>query len=80
MDTFELTVHRKFVDGDTAVVRQAISARTKAGKQYDNEYCWIYTCRDGQIARIEEYVDLEGRQGVRLGLGGSGHSRVRLVP
>jgi len=57
METFKLTVHRKLVDGDTAVVRQAISARTQAGKQYDNEYCWIYTCRDGQIARIEEYVD-----------------------
>ena len=57
MDTFKLTVHRKLVDGDTAVVRQAISARTNDGKQYDNEYCWIYTCRDGQIARIEEYVD-----------------------
>ena len=57
MDTFELDVHRKIVDGDTAVVLQAISAKTRDGKQYDNEYCWVYTCRDGQIATIVEYVD-----------------------
>jgi uncharacterized protein len=57
MDTFRLDVHRKLVDGDTAVVLQAISAKTLDGKQYDNEYCWVYTCRDGQIASIVEYVD-----------------------
>ena len=57
MDTYELDVHRKIVDGDTAVVLQAISAKTHDGKQYDNEYCWVYTCRDGQIASIVEYVD-----------------------
>lgn len=57
MDTFSLTVHRKVVDGDTAIVLQAISAKTVKGNQYDNEYCWVYTCRDGQIAAITEYVD-----------------------
>jgi ketosteroid isomerase-like protein len=57
MDTFTLTVRKKTVDGDTAVVQQAISAQTRDGKRYDNEYCWIYTCRDGQIASIVEYVD-----------------------
>jgi ketosteroid isomerase-like protein len=57
MDTFTLTVRKKTVDGDTAVVQQAISAQTLAGNRYDNEYCWIYTCRDGQIASIVEYVD-----------------------
>ena len=57
MDTFKLTVHKKLVDGDTAVVQQAISAMTHAGNQYNNEYCWIYICRDGQIASIVEYVD-----------------------
>jgi ketosteroid isomerase-like protein len=57
METYKLTVRKKVVDGDTAVVQQAISARTVDGKQYDNEYCWVYTCRDGQIARIVEYVD-----------------------
>jgi uncharacterized protein (TIGR02246 family) len=57
MDTFTVTVRRKIVDGDTAVVLQAISAKTLDGKQYDNEYGWVYTCRDGQSASIVEYVD-----------------------
>ena len=57
MSTFTLTRHRTLVDGDTAVVQQAISAKTTDGKQYDNEYCWVYTCKDGQIAKMVEYVD-----------------------
>lgn len=57
MDTFNLTVHKKVVDGDTAIVLQAISAKTAAGNQYDNEYCWVYTVEDGKIATITEYVD-----------------------
>ena len=57
MRTFKLTVHRIVADGDIAVVQQAISAETRTGKQYDNEYCWVYTCRDGKITKIVEYAD-----------------------
>jgi ketosteroid isomerase-like protein len=57
MRTFKLTVRHTTVDGDTAVVQQAISAETRDGNQYDNEYCWVYTCRDGRIARMVEYAD-----------------------
>jgi ketosteroid isomerase-like protein len=57
MRTFSLTVRKVLADGDTAVVQQAISAETRDGQQYDNEYCWVYTCRDGRIARMVEYAD-----------------------
>ena len=57
MKTFRLTIHRILADGDTAVVQHSISAKTRAGEQYDNEYCWVYHCRDGKIAKIEEYAD-----------------------
>ena len=57
MKTFRLTVRRILADGDTAVVQHSISAKTREGEQYDNEYCWVYQCRDGKIAKIEEYVD-----------------------
>ncbi len=57
MKTFRLTIHRMLADGDTAVVQHSISAKTRAGEQYDNEYCWVYQCRDGKIAKIEEYAD-----------------------
>jgi ketosteroid isomerase-like protein len=64
MRTFRLTVHKIVADGDTAVVQQAISASTREGKQYDNEYCWVYTCRDGRIARIVEYADTRKAAGI----------------
>jgi ketosteroid isomerase-like protein len=55
--TFGVTLRKMVVDGDTAVVQQTLSARTLEGRHYENEYCWVYTCRDGKISRIEEYVD-----------------------
>ena len=54
---FKLEVRSMIVDGDTAVVQQRLTATVKNGNAYDNQYCWIYTCRDGQIARMEEYAD-----------------------
>ena len=57
VNSIQIKVHRMIVDGDVAVVQQAVSAKTLGGDQFDNEYCWIYHCRDGKIARIEEYVD-----------------------
>src|SRR5690606_24068899 len=56
MKTFRVQVHKVIADGDTAVVQQAISAKTRDGAQYDNEYCWVYTYRDGKVARIVEYA------------------------
>jgi ketosteroid isomerase-like protein len=57
MKTFRLTIHRILADGNIGVVQHAISAKTREGEQYDNEYCWVYVCRDGKIARMEEYAD-----------------------
>ena len=57
MKTFRLTIHRMLADGDFAIVQHSISAQSKEGEQYDNEYCWVYECRDGKIAKIEEYAD-----------------------
>ena len=55
---FSLDVHRTIVDGDVAVVQQRIQATAKpTGKAYDNEYCWVYLCEGGRIARMEEYAD-----------------------
>ena len=61
---FSLEIRSMVVDGDTAVVQQRLTATAKAtGMDYDNQYCWVYTCRDGQIVHMEEYADtlLAGR-------------------
>ena len=55
---FRLEVRSIVADGDTAVVQQRLTATAKAtGDHYDNQYCWVYTCRDGRITRMEEYAD-----------------------
>ncbi|WP_420436839.1 nuclear transport factor 2 family protein [Candidatus Poriferisodalis sp.] len=53
-----LEVRRMIVDGGTAVVQQRLTATAKAtGREYDNQYCWVYDCRGGLIAHMEEYTD-----------------------
>ena len=55
---FNLDVRRILADGDIAVVQQRLTATAKAtGQPYDNQYCWIYTVRDGKIVHMEEYAD-----------------------
>jgi ketosteroid isomerase-like protein len=57
MRTFKITVRHITVEGDTAIVQQTITAETRDGQSYENEYCWVYTCSDGRIAHIMEYAD-----------------------
>lgn len=55
---FALDVRRIVADGDVAVVQQRLTATAKAtGQPYDNQYCWVYTVRDGKIVHMEEYAD-----------------------
>jgi len=39
------------------VALQQLNATTRKGATYENQYCWVYSCRDGRIARLDEYVD-----------------------
>lgn len=50
-------VVRVIVDGDTAAVEQRLETKTNWGAEYVNEYCWLYTWRDGKIVRLREYAD-----------------------
>lgn len=57
-EPFALEVRSILADGDQAVVQQRLTATAKAtGSAYDNQYCWVYTCKDGQIVLMEEYAD-----------------------
>lgn len=55
--TFRLKIHNVYADGNTAIVQTATRAITRDDKVYEMEYAWIYTCRDGQITYIREYLD-----------------------
>jgi ketosteroid isomerase-like protein len=55
--TLRRDVHKIVVEGDTAVVQLRLTATTLQGREYVNEYCWVYTCRDNKIAVLTEYAD-----------------------
>ena len=42
---------------DTAVALESKTATTHGGEHYRNDYCWVYTCRDGLIAQIRNFTD-----------------------
>ncbi len=54
-----IVAHRILCDGDYAVVEARGRNRTKQGKVYENEYCWVIEMRDGKMANIVEYADTE---------------------
>ena len=57
LDTMRREVRSIIVDGDRAVVQQRLTATARNGNDYANEYCWVYTCRDGKLCLLEEYAD-----------------------
>ncbi len=57
LSTMKREVWKVIADGDTAAVQLRVSARTLKDADYVNEYCWVYTCRDGKVARMVEYAD-----------------------
>lgn len=44
-------------EGDKVVIRQHNEAKAVNGRDYSNEYVWVYHCRDGKIVEIEEHTD-----------------------
>jgi uncharacterized protein len=57
VSTIKRDVRSLIADGDRAVVQQRLTATARNGNDYANEYCWVYTCRDGQVQLLEEYAD-----------------------
>jgi uncharacterized protein (TIGR02246 family) len=57
VSTIKRDVRSLIVDGDRAVVQQRLTAKAHNGNDYANEYCWVYTCRDGKVQLLEEYAD-----------------------
>jgi ketosteroid isomerase-like protein len=46
-------------EGDTVVVECRGKVTTKAGKRYDNIYCWVCRLDGGKIVSLTEYMDTE---------------------
>ncbi|MGO9361826.1 MAG: nuclear transport factor 2 family protein [Xanthobacteraceae bacterium] len=54
------TVAHRFIAADDYVVVEARGHnRTRAGKPYNNAYCYVVRLRDGKLSELTEYLDTE---------------------
>jgi ketosteroid isomerase-like protein len=52
-------IRKVHCDGDTVVVELTNRGKVRNGKQYENEYCFVFELEEGKIRRIREYVDTQ---------------------
>jgi ketosteroid isomerase-like protein len=57
LPTMKSEVHKIIADGDTVAIQSRMQCRAVNGRDYTNEYVWVYTCAGGQIVRMQEYAD-----------------------
>jgi uncharacterized protein len=52
-------IRKAHCDGDTVIVELTNRGKVRNGKQYENEYCFVFELEDGKIRRIREYADTQ---------------------
>ncbi len=57
LSTMQGEIHKILADGDTVAILQTLRAKTTKGRDYENQYCWVYTCKGGKIVRMQEFAD-----------------------
>jgi uncharacterized protein len=67
VSTIKRHVTNLVVDGDTAAALESKTAMTHRGEYYVNDYCWVFTCRDGLIADPQLHRHAAHRPPVRTG-------------
>ena len=55
--TMKVDVKWIVADGDRVVMRTHNACKAANGRDYSNEYVWVYRVADGRIVEIEEHVD-----------------------
>jgi uncharacterized protein len=53
------SAHRFIAEGDWVVVECRGKVNTKAGKPYNNQYCWVCRVEGGQLREVIEYMDTQ---------------------
>lgn len=53
----EFTVTGMIAEGDKVAAEANMKAKTAFGTQYNNSYHFLFTIKDGKIARMKEYMD-----------------------
>ncbi|MGH7840788.1 MAG: nuclear transport factor 2 family protein [Candidatus Binataceae bacterium] len=52
-------IHRAYADGDTVLIEMTNRAIFSNGRDYVNEYCFVFEIEAGKIRRVREYVDTQ---------------------
>jgi ketosteroid isomerase-like protein len=52
-------INRVYGDGDTVIVEMTNRGKVFNGKDYENEYCFVFEIEAGKIRRVREYVDTQ---------------------
>ena len=58
-DGIKVRVKSLIAEGDYVVVEGKGQARSKAGLDYNNDYCLVFEVRDGKIQQVRQYLDSE---------------------
>lgn len=58
-DQYTNTAHRFIAECEFVVVECRGRVTTKAGKPYNNVYCWVCRIADGKLRELTEYMDTE---------------------
>lgn len=56
-EPYRRTITHLLAEGDWVVARAEGKVSTRRGDRYDNQYCFLYRIREGQIQEIVEYGD-----------------------
>jgi uncharacterized protein len=52
-------IHRTYCDGDTVILELTNRGKFANGRDYENEYCFVFEIENGKIRRVREYVDTQ---------------------
>jgi len=52
-------IKRVYGDGDTVIVEMTNRGKLFNGRDYENEYCFVFEVEAGKIRRVREYVDTQ---------------------
>ena len=55
--TYTNTAERFIAEGEHVAVLCRGRVSTRAGKRYDNSYCFVFRLADGQLKEVVEYLD-----------------------
>ncbi len=55
----KIEIRKTYCDGDTVILELTNRGKVSNGKNYENEYCFVFELENDKIRRIREYVDTQ---------------------